>query len=125
MPSFGKRSLENLQGVHPKIVDVLKTAIQHYNFSVLEGVRTLDRQEFLVNQGVSTTLKSKHLIQTDGYAHAVDIAPYPIDWDNVEEFFYLAGLIEGIASTVGIRLRWGGRWKTLKDCPHFELRKRT
>jgi len=122
MPSFGQRSLKNLYKVHPDIVAVLDEAIKHYDFSVLEGVRALERQKALCATGKSQTLNSKHLRQSDGYSHAVDVAPYPIDWKNTEEFFYLAGLIEGIAQGKGVSLRWGGRWKNLKDCPHFELR---
>ena len=121
MPKFGKRSMDNLVGVHPKIVDVLLEAIKHYDFSVLEGLRSPERQSELVSQGSSMTMASKHLKQSDGFSHAVDIAPYPIDWDNTEEFFYLAGLIEGIAKSKGINLQWGGRWRSLKDCPHFQL----
>ena len=122
MPSFGQRSLENLFGVHPDIVAVLEEAIKHYDFTVLEGVRSVERQKVLCGEGKSLTLLSKHLRQSDGHSHAVDIAPYPIDWDNTDEFFYLAGLIEGIALSMGITLQWGGRWKSLKDCPHYQIR---
>ena len=122
MAKFGKRSMENLKGVHPKIVDVLLEAIQHYDFTVLEGLRSSQKQAEYYALGTSKTLNSKHLRQSDGYSHAVDIAPWPIDWDNTEEFFYLAGLIEGIALNKGVKLQWGGRWRSLKDCPHFELK---
>ena len=121
MAKFGKRSMANLVGVHPKIVDVLTDAIQHYDFTVLEGVRSSERQKELYDKGASQTLNSRHLRQSDGYSHAVDIAPYPIDWEDTERFYYLAGLIEGVARSTGVKLTWGGWWKTLKDCPHFQL----
>ena len=82
MPKFSKRSKEKLKGVHPDLVKVVKEAIKHVDFTVLEGVRSLERQEELVRQGKSKTMNSKHLVQIDGYAHALDIAPYPIDWSN-------------------------------------------
>ena len=80
--------------------------------------------------GKSQTLNSRHLPQEDGYSHAVDVAPYPIDWDDTKRFFYLAGLIMGIAEMKGVKLTWGRDWDgdedfdehTLKDGPHFELR---
>ena len=131
MPSFGQRSLENLFGVHPDIVAVLDEAIKYYDFSVLEGVRTLKRQKVLCGEGKSHTLNSKHLRQLDGYSHAVDVAPYPLDWKDKRRFAYLAGLIMGIAETKGVALTWGNDWDNdgdfdehkLQDGPHFQLRK--
>jgi len=102
MPSFGQRSLKSMFGVHPDIVEVLDEAIKYFDFSVLEGVRTLDRQKVLCDTGKSHTLRSKHLRQFDGYSHAVDVAPYPINWKDKRRFAYLAGLIIGIAETKGI-----------------------
>jgi len=130
MPSFGKRSKENLQGVHPDIISVLDEAIKYFDFSVLEGVRTLERQKGLYALGKSHTLNSKHLRQLDGYSHAVDVAPYPINWKDKRRFAYLAGLIMGIAETKGIALTWGNDWDNdgdfdehkLQDGPHFQLR---
>ena len=123
MPSFGNKSLDNLIGVHPDILNVLQEAIKYYDFSVLEGVRGLDRQKVLYATGKSQTLNSKHLRQSDGYSHAVDIAPYPIDWEDTDRFSYLAGLIRGISGAQGVKITWGGDWVTLKDCPHFQLEK--
>lgn len=130
MPKFGKQSMDNLIGVHPKIVDVLLEAIQYMDFSVLEGVRSKERQVQLVASGASKTLASKHLKQEDGFSHAVDVAPYPIDWEDSKRFFYLAGLIMGIAESKGVKLTWGHDWDgdedfdehVLKDGPHFQLR---
>jgi hypothetical protein len=58
---------------------------------------------------------------------AVDVAPYPIDWSDKEEFCYFAGYVMGIASILhyeGLmshRLKWGGHFKGFFDGPHFEL----
>lgn len=129
MASFGQRSLERLAEVHPDIREVLDEAIQYMDFTVLEGVRSIERQRNLYDSGASETMNSKHLIQEDGYSHAVDIAPYPIDWDDKNRFFYLAGLVMGIAEMKGIKLIWGHDWDgdedfeehSLKDGPHFQL----
>ena len=137
MPSFGQKSLKNLFGVHPDIIDVLEEAIKYYDFSVLEGVRSPERQEELFNTTLpdgsraTQTLNSKHLRQSDGYSHAVDIAPYPIDWEDKRRFAHLAGFILGIAKMKGVNLVWGNDWDSdgdlnehkLQDGPHFELRK--
>jgi len=122
MAKFGRQSLENLRGVHPAIVAVLIEAVQYMDFSVLEGVRSVERQVVLYENGDSSTMNSLHIKQPDGYAHAVDVAPYPIDWDDKRRFAYLAGLIMGIAEMRGTPLTWGGHWTTLVDMPHFQLR---
>jgi len=130
MPKFGTRSSENLVGVHPDVVSVLNRAIKCFDFSVLEGVRGMPRQQELYDSGASKTLNSLHLRQSDGYSHAVDIAPYPIDWKDTQRFAYMAGIVMGIAEMQGVKLTWGHDWDgdgdfkehTLKDGPHFELR---
>ena len=124
MPKFGKRSLANLKGVNTKLVNVLNQTIKHFDFTVIEGVRSMETQIKYVADGVSKTLKSKHL-----NGRAVDIAPYPVDYDNIPRFIYLGGIILGIASQLGVKLRWGMDWdmdtyvKDTKfiDAGHFEM----
>lgn len=124
MPKFGKKSLKMLKGVDTKLVNVLNQAIKHFDFTVIEGVRSLETQKGYVAKGASKTLKSKHI---DG--KAVDIAPYPVDYDDVERFVYLGGFILGIASQLGVEIRWGLDWDRdtytkdtgFRDAGHFEL----
>ena len=117
---LGKRSRERLIGVHPDLVIVLATAIQRtdIDFSVIEGMRTLERQKELVKAKASKTLKSRHLT-----GHAVDIAPYvagEIRWDW-PLYDRLAITIKKAAEDCGIVLEWGGDWRTFKDGPHWQL----
>jgi len=80
---LGTRSLQKLSGVHPDMVAVVKRAIElsEQDFSVLEGIRNINRQRELVKTGKSTTMNSRHLT-----GHAVDLVPYPVSWDW--EYFY-------------------------------------
>jgi peptidoglycan L-alanyl-D-glutamate endopeptidase CwlK len=139
MFSFSERSLNNLKGVHPKLVAVVKRAlvISPIDFTVLEGVRSQERQNELWAQGrtkpgqVVTWIQSTgtHGIQSDGYGHAVDLAPYPIDWNDFERFDQLATVMFAAAKELGVTLRWGGNWdmddriheRGESDSPHFEL----
>ena len=75
---LGQRSLQNLSGVNPDLQDVIQRAIEitERDFTVIEGVRNIDRQRELVKTGKSTTMNSRHLT-----GHAVDIAPWPISWE--------------------------------------------
>ena len=143
--SFSQRSQDRLSNIHPDLVilcrHVLATGIM--DFSIVEGARSESRQRDLVARGVSTTMNSKHLIQPDGYAHAVDLYPYPVDMGKVRahdaveicRFGLLAGIMLLCARNLretGIitsRIRWGGDWdkdgQTLDhrffDAPHFEI----
>lgn len=139
MFTFSERSLNNLKGVHPKLVAVVKRALEisPIDFTVLEGVRSQARQDELWAQGrtkpgqVVTWVQTSgtHGIQADGYGHAVDIAPYPIDWNDLKRFDQLANTMFIAAKELNVTLRWGGNWdmdtviheRGESDSPHFEL----
>ena len=131
MYKFGKKSLEKLQTCHPDIQKICNELIKMMDVTVLEGVRSQERQAELVAQGKSKTMNSKHLKQADGFSHAVDLAPYPIDWEDGKRFMYMQGMIRGIAQQVGIEIRSGVDWDSdgqvkdhsFSDGPHFELKK--
>jgi peptidoglycan L-alanyl-D-glutamate endopeptidase CwlK len=139
MFTFSERSLNNLKGVHPKLVAVVHRALEisPIDFTVLEGVRSQERQNELWAQGrtkrgpVVTWVQTSgtHGIQADGYGHAVDLAPYPIDWNDYARFDSLANIMFAAAKELGVTLRWGGNWDmdaTIhesgeSDSPHYEL----
>lgn len=130
---FGRRSKRILKELHPDLQFLLKEAIKVYDFTILEGWRSKERQQFLVESGKSKLRwpRSKHNTKNNkpGRVIAVDIAPYPIDWADRDRFILLYGIIEGIASYNNIKIRWGGAWKGLShmgsndfnDLPHIEL----
>ncbi|MGE8688641.1 MAG: M15 family metallopeptidase [Achromobacter sp.] len=120
------RSLQRLEGVHPRLVEIVKLAIQRtaVDFTVVEGLRTPERQRQLKAAGKSQTLNGLHLVQADGYGHAVDLAPLVngvIPWDDWAEFRRLAEVVKACAAELGTPVEWGGDWRTLKDGPHFQL----
>ena len=80
---LSNRSLGKLEGVYPDLVATVKRAIEitEVDFGVTAGVRDLETQKKLVQQGRSQTLKSRHLIQDDGYSWAVDLLAYDQDGD--------------------------------------------
>lgn len=117
---LGKRSIKNLEGVHPDLVAVVKRAIEltEVDFLVTEGVRSLSRQKQLKKKGASRTLKSRHLT-----GHAVDLAALidgDIRWDW-PLYHKLADAMFSAAKELSIDIEWGGHWKTFKDGPHFQL----
>jgi len=131
MPRFGKRSKERLRGVDAKLVNVLNEVVKYFDITIIEGLRSQKRQDELVAQGKSKTKFGKHVL-----GKAVDMAPYPIDWQARDDFHLLGGFVLGIASQMGVNVRWGGDWsasslykgkRTTKDnsfddLVHFELK---
>jgi len=114
---LSNRSLSNLEGVHPDLVAVVKRAIclTSQDFTVIEGIRSLARQEQLVASGASQTMNSRHLT-----GHAVDLVPYPVSWDW-PLFYPIADAMKLAAEELNVDLEWGGDWRTFKDGPHFQL----
>lgn len=137
---LGTASRKKLAFVHPALVAVVGRAIElsEQDFTVLEGARTTERQRALYAQGrtapgkiVTWTMNSPHLIGADGYSRAVDLAPYPVDWESPEKFDAIAAAMMQAADELGTPLRWGADWdrdgnpreRGESDSPHFELAK--
>ncbi|MFW5661733.1 MAG: M15 family peptidase, partial [Oceanicaulis sp.] len=57
---FSERSEQRLDGVHPDLVRVMRRALDltHLDFTVLEGLRTLERQHKLYADGATKTMNS-------------------------------------------------------------------
>lgn len=118
--SLGSLSRKNLIGVHPDLVKVTEGAItvSPIDWRVQEGLRTMLRQKRLVEVGASTTLDSQHLVQKDGYGHAVDLVPWiDFDGDGDQELrwdwplgYKIAGAMQKSALGLSVAIRWGGCW---------------
>ncbi len=125
MYKFGKKSKERLRGVHPKLVNVLNELIKIMDVTIIEGLRSEERQKELLEQGKTKTKFSKHI-----KGKAVDLAPYPIDWEDRERFHYMGGMIRGIGKQLNTDIRWGGDWdsdgeikdNSFDDLVHVEIR---
>ncbi len=146
MFKFGKKSEENLKGVHPELVRLHRKVLEKYDHSIDDGIRDIEEQKKYIAKGVSQTLNSKHLPQEDGLSHATDSRPYPHpDWDKIEKclsyirqvdpnldilrFYHYQGYVKGVADTLDIPIRQGIDWdrdnalgdQKFFDLPHNEL----
>ena len=107
--SLGKASLNELKGVHPDLVALVKRAITltAQDFSVHDGLRTLAEQQQLIAAGASQTMDSRHLS-----GHAVDLVPYingKLRWEW-PPIYVIADAMRQAAREQGTPLRWGGAW---------------
>jgi len=114
------KSLLKLDGLHEHLLAVVGHAaeISDMNFIVTEGVRTEKRQAELFAAGASQTMNSRHLT-----GHAVDLAVKvgkEVRWDW-PLYGQLNTIMQEAASQMGVKLEWGGNWKSFKDGPHWQL----
>tara|TARA_B100000424_G_C22896558_1_gene476849 strand:- start:395 stop:790 length:396 start_codon:yes stop_codon:yes gene_type:complete len=129
MPRFSKKSLSKLETCDKRIQDLFLRVVKKFDCTIIEGHRSKDRQNKLFKEGKSKLKypKGKHNAIP---SKAVDVAPYPIDWNDRERFTYFAGYVLGIAYEMGLKIRWGGDWdmdtqvkdNNFDDLPHFEIR---
>lgn len=134
MYSFGETSLKNLKEAHLDLQRVFLEVIRHTDCKVIEGFRGEHEQNFAYETGRSTVQwpDSNHNVEP---ALAVDVVPYPIDWDDTERFVLFGGFVMWVAARLVYTgknehmVKWGADWDNdgniyehrLVDFPHFEL----
>lgn len=117
--TLGAKSLAELAGVDPRLVKVVKRAIEisPQDFSVHDGLRTEAEQTELVRKGASQTMNSMHRKQADGFGHAVDLVPYingklRWEWDAI---YPIAAAVKFAAAEMHVNVRWGGCWDLMSQ----------
>lgn len=148
---FGATSLKRLEGINPRLRKVVDRALEiaEEDFMVIEGLRT--KEQAWANWGKGRTaaqcqaagvptkyaqpsaakvtwlknpLNSKHIS-----GNAVDLAPWPLDWNDLKRFDKMASAMFKASAELQIPIRWGADWdddgvfreKGETDSPHFEL----
>lgn len=131
MSSFGRTSRGRLATCDPLLQSLFNRVVAGYDCSILAGHRGEAEQmtAFSANPQRSKLPwpKGRH---NQNPSLAVDVAPYPIDWQNTKRFYHFAGYVLGIANILKLPIRWGGDWDSdndlddqkFNDLVHFELR---
>ena len=142
MPNFGTKSRERLDTCHPDLQTLFNAVITVVDCSVTCGYRNKEDQEKAFNSG-NSKVHYPHGKHNSNPSTAVDVYPYPIDFNDLSRFYYLAGWVLAkaeILRNVGEithKIRWGGNWKglnngkidfsynmrsdVLNDMPHYEI----
>ncbi len=125
---FSEGSLKELNSCHHDLQVIMHQLIEIMDVKVLRGYRNEEDQNRAYDAGFSKLKypKSKH---NQNPSIAVDVVPYPIEWQNKKRFYFMAGIVKAIAESKGIQIRWGGDWnmnnnfddQNFLDLPHFEL----
>lgn len=128
MPSFSKRSKAALAAAHPLLQKLFNEVVTDFDCVILEGRRGKADQTKAFNGGFS---KARFGDSAHNYSPAIalDVCPYPLNWEDRQAFIALAKVVLAKAKALGIPLRWGGDWdgdgdmtdQSLMDLPHYEL----
>ena len=149
--NLSQKSLDKMNGVDERLQRVVKRAIQltKQDFMVLEGVRT--KEQCMINYGKGRTIAqcvakgvpaqyanpnaAKVTWLNDPFASkhvsgkAVDLVPYPVDWNDLKKFDAIAQAMLQAAKELNVPIRWGADWdndgkpreRGESDSPHFEI----
>ncbi|MFC1537143.1 M15 family metallopeptidase [Pseudomonadota bacterium] len=120
MPHFGKSSTRRLASCHNDLQRLFNEVIKERDCSILCGFRCEVEQDEAYQSGKSKVMwpNSNH---NSNPSMAVDVAPYPIDWDDLERFDEFADFVKAKADEMGIAVRWGGDFSSFYDGPHWEI----
>ena len=129
MPRYSTRSKKRLATCDERLQKVFNEVIKHVDCSILEGHRSKERQNKLYDEK-RTKVKYPNGRHNSSPSKAVDVTPYPVDWEDRERQTLFAGFVLGIARGMGYKLRWGGDWdqdfqvmdNRFDDFPHFEIK---
>ena len=128
MPRYSRISRQRLVTCHRWLQQLFEKVILTFDCKILEGHRGEDVQNKYYREGKSK-LKWPNSKHNPYPSLAVDAAPYPIDWKDIDRFYYFGGYVKGMAAVMNIPIRWGGDWdddtqvldQRFKDLVHFEL----
>jgi len=128
MPYFGKVSQKRLSLAHPDMQKLFIEVVKDFDCTVICSHRSEEDQETAFRLGMSKVHypNSKH---NQNPSRAVDVAPWPLDWKELNRFYYFGGFVKSVARRLDLRVRWGGDWdgdfhikdQNFHDLPHFEL----
>ena len=129
MARFSTKSKSKLNTCDERLVKLFKEVVKHFDCTIIEGHRGQKKQDEAYNKR-NSKLKFTNGKHNKSPSSAVAVAPYPIDWTDRDRFHYFSGFVLGIASQMGLKIRWGGDWNmdtqtkdnNFDDLVHFEIK---
>ncbi|MFH1742796.1 MAG: M15 family peptidase [bacterium] len=131
MPTFGKNSEKHLATCCPLLPPLARRIVKRFDCSVVYGRRGKKAQDHAFDMGWTSKKypSSLHNVEAPKLSRAIDLVPWPIDWNDIRRNYYFSGYVRGIAEEIGIPLRHGSDWdgdydindQTLDDPCHFEV----
>ena len=120
---WGKTSMDRLVTCDKRLQDLadMMLARSTFDLTILQGYRTKDEQEEAYKSGKSNARfgESKHNVFP---SKAIDIIPVKVNWDASDwKWAYLCALAYDCANDLGIKIKCGFFFRSIKDCPHIQL----
>lgn len=128
MPTFSPSSEEKLNSCDPLLQSLFREVIKGYDCTIICGTRGEKEQNEAFENGYSK-LKFPNSKHNHSPSLAVDVLPYPIDWNDTKKHYHFAGYVKAVANRLNIKIRWGGDFNmdqnlsndSFVDVPHYEL----
>ena len=135
MPKFSQESFSKLSSCHADLQVLFYEVIKYFDCTILQGYRNEIEQELAFKNGF-TKLQYPNGKHNSQPSMAVDVTPYPVDFNNTKLALWFGGYVMGIAQRLKdegrmeFGIRWGGAWcglgklnhaGVLNDLVHFEL----
>lgn len=120
MPTFSETSKRRLSECDERLQKLFNEVIKVFDCSVICGYRGPEEQEAAFVAGTSHAHFGQSPHNTIP-ARAIDVVPYPVDWQQIEKFEQLGAIVLEVAARQGVKVRWGRDFKNLKDYPHWEV----
>lgn len=120
MPCFSPLSVARLATCHVDLQRLFNEVVKEADCTVICGHRGEAEQDAAVADGCSKDPWPTSRHDADP-SDAVDVAPYPIDWQNLQAFRDFAVVVKAAAARLGIAVEWGGDWNSFKDYPHWQV----
>lgn len=136
MPAFGDKSKANLETAEYDLQILFNEVIKRFDCSVICGHRTREEQDAIDPK--FSKVKWPHSKHNFEPSRAVDVVPYPVDWDNTDRMYMFVGYVLATAQMmydmglIDHEIRSGADWDSdtmtddqkFIDLPHFELGKK-
>ena len=135
MPKFSESSMQKLRTCDPNLQILFNYVIRYFDCTVVCGERAETEQNKAFADGFSTVQypNSKH---NSSPSEAVDVVPYPIQWNNTDRMRYFIGFVKGVAQmlkeygTMDKEIVTGVDWdndtflkdQRWNDFPHFQIK---
>jgi hypothetical protein len=127
--SYGTKSLAHIATLSEPMQRVVHRAlaISPFDITVIWGYRGEEPQNEAYRLGNSKK-QFPDSVHNKMPSEAVDVAPWPIDWNDSGRFYVLVGVMLVAAKLEGVELRSGSDWdrdgsttdQTFNDLGHFE-----
>ena len=118
---WGNKSKEAISTVDPRLVYIANKLADIWNMTIIHGYRGRELQTQLHEQNPNGALPWPLSEHNHTPSRAIDIAPYPVNWEKVDRFDMMIGAAYAIAEGGNFRIDSGKFFSNVLDYPHIQV----